>query len=35
MKGHIRERSPGHFAIILDIRDPARNVSMTLKHLLS
>lgn len=22
MKGHIRERSPGHFAIILDIRDP-------------
>jgi hypothetical protein len=23
MKGHIRERSPGHFAIILDIRDPA------------
>jgi hypothetical protein len=23
VKGHIRERSPGHFAIILDIRDPA------------
>jgi integrase len=23
MKGHIRERSPGHFAIILDIRDTA------------
>jgi integrase len=23
MKGHIRERSLGHFAIILDIRDPA------------
>lgn len=23
MKGHIRERSPGHFAIILDSRDPA------------
>jgi integrase len=23
MKGHIRERSPGRFAIILDIRDPA------------
>jgi integrase len=22
MKGHIRERSPGHFAIILDIQDP-------------
>lgn len=22
MKGHIRERSPGHWAIILDIRDP-------------
>ena len=23
MKGHIRERSPGHWAIILDLRDPA------------
>src|SRR5215213_5377384 len=23
MKGHIRERSPGHFAIILDARDPS------------
>lgn len=23
MKGHIRERSPGHWAIILDVRDPA------------
>jgi integrase len=22
MKGHIRERSPGHWAIILDVRDP-------------
>ena len=22
MKGHIRERSPGHWAIILDLRDP-------------
>jgi len=22
MKGHIRERSPGHYAIILDVRDP-------------
>lgn len=22
MKGHIRDRSPGHFAIILDLRDP-------------
>ena len=22
MKGHIRERSPGHFAIVLEIRDP-------------
>src|SRR5262245_2203811 len=22
MKGHIRERSPGHYAIILDARDP-------------
>ena len=23
MKGHIRERSPGHWAIILEQRDPA------------
>jgi integrase len=23
MRGHIRERSPGHWAIILDLRDPA------------
>jgi hypothetical protein len=23
MKGHIRERSPGHYAIILDLADPA------------
>jgi integrase len=23
MKGHLRERSPGHWAIILDLRDPA------------
>src|SRR6478672_10909618 len=23
MKGHIRERSPGKWAIILDVRDPA------------
>jgi len=23
MKGHIRERSPGHWAIILDQRDPS------------
>jgi hypothetical protein len=22
MKGHIRERSPGHWAIVLDVRDP-------------
>ena len=22
MKGHIRERSPGHYAIIIDLRDP-------------
>ena len=22
MKGHIRERSPGHWAIVLDLRDP-------------
>ena len=23
MKGHIRERSPGHYAVILDLADPA------------
>jgi hypothetical protein len=23
MKGHIRERSSGHWAIVLDVRDPA------------
>ena len=23
MKGHIRERSPGHWAIVLDVDDPA------------
>jgi hypothetical protein len=23
MKGHIRQRSPGHWAIVLDVRDPA------------
>jgi integrase len=23
MKGHIRERSPGHWSIVLDVRDPA------------
>ena len=23
MKGHIRERSPGHWAIVLDVRDPS------------
>src|SRR6516165_253427 len=22
MKGHIKERSPGHYAIVLDVRDP-------------
>jgi hypothetical protein len=22
MKGHIRERSPGHWAIVIDVRDP-------------
>src|SRR5262245_55919316 len=22
MKGHLRERSPGHWAIVIDIRDP-------------
>jgi hypothetical protein len=24
MKGHIRERSPGHWAIVIDVRDPYR-----------
>jgi integrase len=23
MKGHVRERSPGHWAIVIDVRDPA------------
>jgi hypothetical protein len=23
MKGHIRERSPGHWAVVLDVRDAA------------
>jgi hypothetical protein len=23
VKGHIRERSPGHWAIVIDIRDPS------------
>ena len=23
MRGHIRERSPGHWAIIIDLHDPA------------
>src|SRR5262245_55469792 len=23
MKGHIRERSPGHWAIVIDVEDPA------------
>jgi hypothetical protein len=22
MKGHLRERSPGHLAIVIDMRDP-------------
>jgi len=22
MKGHIRERSPGHWAIVIDVREP-------------
>lgn len=25
MKGHIRERSPGHWAIVIEVRDPATN----------
>jgi hypothetical protein len=23
MRGHIRQRSPGHWAIVIDVRDPA------------
>jgi hypothetical protein len=23
MRGHLRERSPGHWAIVVDMRDPA------------
>ena len=23
MRGHLRERSPGHWAIVIDVRDPA------------
>jgi hypothetical protein len=22
MRGHLRERSPGHWAIVIDVRDP-------------
>jgi hypothetical protein len=22
MKGHLRERSPGHWAIVIDVREP-------------
>ncbi len=25
MKGHLRERSPGHWAIVIELRDPATN----------
>jgi hypothetical protein len=37
MKGHIRERSPGHWAIVIDVRDPATSKRKRRwhKHLLS
>jgi hypothetical protein len=25
MRGHLRERSPGHWAIVIDVRDPETN----------
>jgi len=25
VKGHFRERSPGHWAIVIELRDPATN----------
>ncbi len=25
MKGHLRKRSPGHWAIVIELRDPATN----------
>ena len=28
MKGHLRERSPGHWAIVTDVRDPASAAQM-------
>jgi hypothetical protein len=30
MKGHLRERSPGHWAIVIDVRDPASAARMAL-----
>jgi hypothetical protein len=30
MKGHLRERSPGHWAIVIDVRDPASAAQMAL-----
>jgi hypothetical protein len=30
MKGHIRERSPRHWAIVIDVRDPASAAQMAL-----
>jgi len=32
MKGHIRERSPGHFAIVIDIPDPQTGKRRTKWH---
>jgi hypothetical protein len=32
MKGHIRERSPGHYAIVLDVRDPQTGKRTRLKR---
>jgi hypothetical protein len=28
MKGHLRERSPGHWAIVIDVRDPPSSAQM-------
>jgi hypothetical protein len=28
MKGHLRERSPGHWAIVIDVRSPASAAQM-------
>ena len=32
MKGHIRERSPGHWAIVIDVREPQTPDTRLVKH---